>query len=212
MADSSPGWSYHLTPNLILCDREPPAGPDNQVRHLVLRSGDAFPLGHPTTRLCLNLLCDTLAQAPARTCLDVGCGVGVLALAAALLGVDRLVAVDLAPAAVRITRENFRTHEFDHALAVIQGSSDCLSRPFDLVVANLPWEVQQGKVTEFDRLAAPGGRLLLSGFRDNQEASLLASYRTLGWTLSHRHLKPFAHPELPPAYSFTWVAWLLTRP
>jgi len=205
------GWSYRLTPNLILCDREPPLGPEDEVRRLVIHSGDAFPLGHPTTRLCLDLLCDTLAAAPVRTCLDVGCGVGVLSLAAALLGVPRVVAVDIAFPAADITRANARTHGLEAALQVVQGSSDCVHGPFELVAANLPWEVQRDKLPEFVRLAAPGGRLLLSGFRDHQEAPLLASYRTLGWSLAQRHLKPFSHPELPPAYSFTWVAWLLTR-
>jgi hypothetical protein len=65
------------------------------------------------------------------------------------------------------------------------------------------------KVSELNRLAAPGGRLILSGFRDNQEDLLIQRYQGLGWTLARRLIKEFRHPELPPDISFTWVAWWL---
>ena len=94
---------------------------------------------------------------------------------------------------------------------MVQGSTECLKGPFDLVVANLPWEVQMDKVTELDRLAASKGRLILSGFRDNQENLLIESYQRLGWSLDRRLVRDFQHPELPPDISFTWVAWLLGK-
>jgi ribosomal protein L11 methylase PrmA len=65
------------------------------------------------------------------------------------------------------------------------------------------------RVAELARLAAPGGRLILSGFRDRQEKALLESYQGLGWSLTRRLAKDFYHAELPPDLSFTWVAWLL---
>jgi ribosomal protein L11 methylase PrmA len=76
-------------------------------------------------------------------------------------------------------------------------------------VANLPWEIQLDQAAQLHRLAARGGRVLLSGFRDNQEEQLLAHYRSLGWTLSRRLATCFTHPELPPHISFNWAAWLL---
>ena len=94
---------------------------------------------------------------------------------------------------------------------MVQGSTECVKGPFDLVVANLPWEVQMEKVSELDRLAALKGRLILSGFRDNQENPLIERYQGLGWSLDQRVVKDFQHPELPPDISFTWVAWGLTR-
>ena len=95
------------------------------------------------------------------------------------------------------------------AIRVVQGSSDCLKAPFDLVAANLPWEVQLDQVPELHRLAAAGGRLILSGFRDNQESPLLERYQRLGRSVKQRLVKDFQHPELPPDLSFNWVAWLL---
>lgn len=202
---------YRLSPQLVLYPRGDlyEVGPGERV--LLLERGDAFPLGHPTTRLCLELLKEALAAGRVKSLLDVGCGTGVLGLAAAALGAPRVVGVDISLQAARIARENARANNLAGCLQVVQGSTECLKGPFDLVAANLPWEVQMDKVPELDRLAAPGGRLLLSGFRDNQEEPLLENYRNLGRSWERRLIKPFHHPELPPEISFTWVAWLLQR-
>jgi ribosomal protein L11 methyltransferase len=179
---------------------------------LYVKSGEAFPPGHPTTRLCLDVLRETLAATMAQTLLDVGCGAGLLALAAAALGVPRVVGVDISPGAAHVTRENARANGLADSLQVMRGSTECVKGPFDLVAANLPWEVQMEKVSELDRLAASHGRLILSGFRDNQENLLIERYQRLGWSLDQRLVKDFRHPELPPEISFTWVAWLLVSP
>jgi ribosomal protein L11 methyltransferase len=178
---------------------------------LVVRSGGAFPPGHPTTRLCLDLLRKALAAGAVHRLLDVGCGAGVLALAAAALGVPRVVGVDIAPAAARATQENARENGLAVPISAVQGSTECVKACFDLVAANLPWAVQLDKVAELHRLAPPGGRLILSGFRDNQEQPLLQQYLDLGWSLGRRSVKEFHHAELPPDMSFTWAAWLLEK-
>ncbi len=205
------GWFYRLSPHLVLRTRREPEETESRERVLHIKSGEAFPPGHPTTRLCLDLLREALAATPVQTLLDVGCGAGQLGLAAAALGVPRVVGADIALGAVRATRENARENGLAGSLQVVQGSTECVRGPFDLVVANLPWEVQMEKVTELHRLAALKGRLILSGFRDNQENPLLEPYQRLGWSLDQRVVKDFQHPELPPDISFTWVAWGLTR-
>jgi ribosomal protein L11 methyltransferase len=204
------GWSYRLSPRLVLRTRLPERLEAGE-RVLLVQSGEAFPPGHPSTRLCLDLLREALATAPVKRLLDVGCGAGVLSLAAAALGVHRVVAVDLAVGAARATRENARENGLAESILAVQGSTEGLGVPFELVLANLPWEVQMAKVAELDRLAAAGGRLILAGFRDNQEAPLLEGYQRLGWSLKRRLVKDFHHPELPPAISFNWVAWRLGR-
>jgi ribosomal protein L11 methyltransferase len=174
-----------------------------------VQSGGTFPLGHPTTRLCLDLLGPALAAGPASRLLDVGCGAGVLSLAAAALGVPQVVGVDIALQAARITRDNARHNGLAAAISVAQGSTECLKGAFDLVLANLPWEVQLAKVPELQRLTRSGGFLILSGFRDNQEDLLRTRYRRLGRVLRQRAVWSFQHPELPPGLSFNWVAWWL---
>jgi ribosomal protein L11 methylase PrmA len=108
-------------------------------------------------------------------------------------------------------RENARSNGLAGSVRVAQGSTECIKEPFDVVVANLPWEVQRDKVSELDRLTAAGGNLILSGFRDNQETPLLESYQKLGRSLTRRLVWEFSHPELPPDISFNWVAWLINK-
>jgi ribosomal protein L11 methyltransferase len=203
------GWFYRLSPQLVLRTRWELQGTEPWERVLRLRHAEAFPPGHPTTRLCLDVLREVLAAASVRSLLDVGCGAGLLGLAAAALGVPLVVGVDISKGAAQVTRENARENGLAGALKVAQGSTECIKGPFDLVIANLPWEVQMDKVAELDRLAAPQGRLILSGFRDNQEDSLIQGYQRLGWVLARRLIWDFQHPELPPDMSFTWVAWML---
>lgn len=211
MADSQPsGWSYRLSPRLVLRTRLPEQVEAGEQIVLV-QSGEAFPPGHPSTSLCLDLLREALAAGQVERLLDVGCGAGVLSLAAAALGVPRVVAVDLALGAARATRKNARQNGLAESILAVQGSTEGLGGPVDLVLANLPWEVQIDKVAELDRLTAAAGNLILSGFHDNQEAGLLAGYQRLGWSLKQRLVKDFYHPELPPEISFNWVAWGLGR-
>jgi ribosomal protein L11 methyltransferase len=202
---------HRLSPHLaILSLGHSPETEPVEIR-LTMRLGEAFPLTHPTTRLCLDLLREALAAGSVNSLLDVGCGTGVLGLAAAAWGVPLVVGLDIAWRAAEITRENARDNVLAGSLKAVQGSTECVKVRFDLVVANLPWEVQLDKGPEFVRLAAPGGTLILSGFRDNQESLLRENYQNLGWSLHQRRAKDFWHPELPPDLSFTWVAWLLQR-
>jgi len=203
------GWFYRLSPHLVLCTRRQPAATEALAQIIHVKRGEAFPPGHPTSRLCLDLLREALAATSVHSLLDVGCGAGLLSLAAAALRVPRVVGVDISPAAAQITRENARDNGLAGSLQVVRGSTECLKGPFELVIANLPWEVQMDKVSELNRLAASGGRLILSGFRDNQENLLIQSYQSLGWSLRRRIIKYFWHPELPADISFTWVAWWL---
>jgi ribosomal protein L11 methyltransferase len=198
-----------LSPHVVLCSRRQSAATEALGQIIHVRGGDAFPPGHPTTRLSLDLLREALAAVSVHSLLDVGCGAGLLSLAAAALRVPRVVGADIAPAAVHITRENARDNDLAGALQVVRGSTECLKGPFELVIANLPWEVQMDKVSELNRLVASKGRLILSGFRANQEDRLIQGYQKLGWSLRRRLSKEFRHPELPPDISFTWVAWWL---
>ncbi len=212
-ADALPlqGWWYQLTSGIILADREPRGDMESGARVYALDAAGAFPLGHPTTRLCLDLLVSALTVREVARLVEIGCGSGVLCLAAALLGVPRVIGVDLADAAVRATRANARRHALDGAVAVVQGSTECLAGWADLVAANLPAEVLAVKGEELRRLAGQQGRLLLSGFRESDETVLWPPYAQAGWRQTRRAVKYFQHPELPATLNFNWVAWLLSR-
>jgi len=202
---------YRLSSELVLRSRWRPYRPRRGERLLVLAAGSVFPPGHPTTRLCLDLLAETLAAGPTARLLDVGCGSGVLLLAGVAAGARSGVGVDLSRAAVLTTCNNARANGLAGLVHVVRGSTESLRGPFGLMAANLPWTIQIAKVEEFTRLAAPDARLILSGFKDTQEAELRASCQRAGWVVESRRTRDEWVIELPPERSFTWVAWRLRR-
>jgi ribosomal protein L11 methyltransferase len=202
---------YRLSPELVLRSRWRPYRPRPGEQVLVLASGSVFPPGHPTTRLCLELLAETLAAAPGPRLLDLGCGSGVLLLAGVAAGAQAGVGVDISWQAVATTRDNARANGLAAPVQLIRGSTECLRGKFGLMLANLPWSVQMDKTAEFTRLAAPDARLILSGFKDTQEDELRSQYQQAGWVIEHRRTRDESVIEMPPERSFTWVAWRLRR-
>jgi ribosomal protein L11 methyltransferase len=202
---------YRLSPELVLRGRWRPYWPRPGERVLVLTTASVFPPSHTATRLCLDLLPETLAVGPCPHLLDVGCGSGVLLLAGVALGAQSGVGVDISGRAAATTRDNARANGLAAAVQVVRGSTECLRGKFGVMLANLPWDVQMDKVEEFTRLSAPGSRLILSGFKDTQEDDLRARYEQAGWVLEHRRARDEWVIELPPEKSYTWVAWRLRR-
>jgi ribosomal protein L11 methyltransferase len=202
---------YRFSSKLVIRSRWRPYRPRKRERVLVLAAGSVFPPGHPTTRLCLDHLSETLVAGACARLLDVGCGSGVLLLAGVAGGAKFGTGVDLSGAAVAATRDNARGNGLNAQIKVVRGSTEALRGPFDLLLGNLPWTVQIDKVEEFTRLAAPNARLILSGFKDTQEDDLRAGYQRQGWVMDKRLTRDEWVIELPPEKSFTWVAWRLTR-
>ena len=167
---------------------EPPA---EHADRLVLRMdpGSAFGTGsHPTTRLCLEAL---EAQPPeGLRVADLGCGSGVLSLAALALGAERALAADTDSLAERATRDNAQLNGWsEQRLAVRQGSVEVLAdmhagRPSDLLLCNILAPVIEALAPQFTSVLAPGGRGLLSGLLVEQAPRLTRVLEELGWTVT----------------------------
>jgi ribosomal protein L11 methyltransferase len=159
-----------------------PAASDREV--LVIEPGMAFGTGqHATTRACLEAIESAVAGGQVRSALDVGTGSGILALALARLGVERVVALDLDLAVLPLARANLdRNRARD--VALVGGSLAALRAPFDLVVANLLADAIVAGAEATARLVAPRGRLVLSGLLETQTPAVEAAYP--GWTVIER--------------------------
>ena len=146
--------------------------PDPAAINLILDPGMAFGTGsHPTTRLCLEWLCDTLQGGEA--VLDYGCGSGILAIAAAKLGAASVLGVDIDDNALTAACDNAATNGVDLAL---RHSRAPLDETFDCVVANILTNPLCVLAPLLAARVAPGGRIALSGVLETQSEQVIATY------------------------------------
>lgn len=175
-----------------------PEHPDEII--LELDPGMAFGTGtHPTTSLCLRTLEQVLQ--PGTDMIDVGTGSGVLAIAAAKLGANRVLALDLDPVAVSSARENIRLNELESRITVME--SDLLGvlrdnnvaaegrlgvkLPVELVVANILAEIILLFVTDVYEALVSGGTYIASGIYKNKEDDVEQGLLAAGFTISAKH-------------------------
>ncbi len=208
----APGWQdswkaffrpVQVSPRLAVCPSWETWTPqDPEVRVIAMDPGRAFGTGtHETTRLCLRLLDRVLADAvPAAPLLDVGCGSGILSVAAALLGVPRVVAADIDLLAAEATRENADRNGVGSRVLVLCGDLRSVRGTYPIAVANILYQVLLGLAPVLSAKVAPGGTLLLSGMLAPELDSASRVYGTRGFRETGREVQG------------EWGAILLRRP
>ena len=153
---------------------------------ITLDPGMAFGTGlHPTTRSCLTLL-QELGPMPASV-LDVGCGSGILALAALRLGADRAVGMDTDELAVAAARENAARNALADRFEVREGTVP--ARPTErhgLVLANLVAAVLVDLAPRLAAHLAPGGTLLASGIIEPRASEVSGALMAAGLAIGER--------------------------
>ncbi len=182
--DWSERWREFHRP-LVLGDRltvRPPwEPPGDSVLDVVIDPGQAFGTGaHATTRLCLELMLELGTEAG--SFVDVGCGSGVLAIVAAKLGRDPVIALDYDPAAVAATEENARRNDVTLDARLF----DMRRQPVpdaDLVAANVlagplvAWAAHQDPLPS---------RLILSGILTAEADRVATAFAQRGRAVTHR--------------------------
>ncbi|MBR6027632.1 MAG: 50S ribosomal protein L11 methyltransferase [Clostridia bacterium] len=149
---------------------------DAQPGDLIIRMdpGMAFGSGtHETTGLCLELLEEAVHGGRV---IDVGCGSGILAIGAALLGAEQVLAIDIDPDAVRVARENVENNGLADRIDVVHGNLlDSTDAVCDVCVANIIADVIIGFAKPLCAHIVPGGVFICSGIiREREEDVLLA--------------------------------------
>lgn len=154
--------------------------------------GMSFGTGHhATTRMCLEAL-EACVGRPAEIrgprVLDVGTGTGVLAIAAAALGAERVVAIDTDPDACEAATRNLVLNSVSDRIRLSQGGVESLGPelPFDVIVANLDSKGLCALFGDLSPLLHPQGRLVACGILVEEEATVAAAARAARLGVSGR--------------------------
>jgi len=174
-------WRAHFTPRavgrrlLIVPPWDRP--PANGRTVITIEPGRAFGTGHHgTTAGCLEALESAIDRDRPARMIDVGTGSGILAIAAARLGVGGVLAVDDDPDAVACAMANAaRNHVSDRVRCVLADAGGLEEAPVPLVVANLLSAAHRRLAPRYGRALLPGGTLLLGGILDGEEADVTAA-------------------------------------
>jgi ribosomal protein L11 methyltransferase len=149
----------------------------------------AFGTGlHPTTRLCLAAI-EEVADDGAlagKSVLDVGCGSGILAIAAALLGAESVIGVDTDPIAVDATHANAALNGLSVVVTARRGSIPTSDEPYDVVLANLIATLLVDLSSELRQSVVNGGRLIASGIFVDREGEVQSAFGQVGLRVLQR--------------------------
>jgi ribosomal protein L11 methyltransferase len=151
-------------------------------RTLIVDPGRAFGTGtHESTRLCLAALEKLAAAERLGRVLDVGCGAGILGIAALRLGASLAVSVDLDPEAMTAAAQHARLNRVE--LRLVQGDGcRAFHRPFDVVVANIAAGPILARREELSAVVVADGSLVLSGLLASDLPEILAAFAGMGAT------------------------------
>ncbi|MDX2272554.1 MAG: 50S ribosomal protein L11 methyltransferase [Cyanobacteriota bacterium] len=192
--DWSSSWKAHWHPqeigdHLLICPAwlEPPPHPN---RHLLwINPGMAFGTGtHPTTQLCMEALEMRLdnwgEEKTPITVADIGCGSGILAVAAALLGANKVYAVDTDPLAVEASLYNRDHNHLTDKIEVFQGSLEHVPEMVDGLVCNILADTILDMIPEFKLVVKENGWLILSGILVEQAKFVAETLEANDWVVA----------------------------
>lgn len=178
-------WKEHFKPYVIadgIVVRPPWEAYDAKhgERVLELEPGRAFGTGlHETTRLVARALAAHAMELEGSLVLDVGCGSGILALIALVLGAGRAVAIDVDHEAIEVTRDNAARNGLSERVEASTKDLEKVDVVAPVVVANIEARVLIPMASELVRRVSPGGLLLLSGILVPQKNDVRAAYPSM---------------------------------
>lgn len=183
--------------------RKPKTGEDA----LILKTSRSFPPAHPSTKAALTVLHSLEIKKGSRI-LDIGCGSGVLGLAAALKNGAATLGCDISFAAVNASRQNAMLNRMENRFHLFQGSVEAVSGNFDVILANLHSTIQTEMFDHYRRLLPSKGNLLvIAGFYDVQAEEIKKEITRRGFDLLESAQVHAWAAAIPPDGSYTWAGF-----
>jgi ribosomal protein L11 methyltransferase len=157
---------------------------------LTLNPGPAFGTGtHPSTHLCLLMLLQYAAQYQGSRLLDVGCGSGILSLAALRLGWQCAVGVDIDAQAITVATHNAGLNGLQDRAQFLHGSWQSATGAFPCIIANVYLGPLVEMLPPLTRYLNPGGTIVLSGLLASQEATMRTVIQNTGLAVQARRVE-----------------------
>ena len=193
-ADWENNWKQYYKPmeigeRLIVVPEWESAKTDGRIA-LILNPGLTFGTGsHATTRLCLTALERHVAQG--QRVLDLGCGSGILSIAALLLGAEHAFACDIDEKCVDVAYENAALNGIGRDKYTVRWGDVLSDRQlqkemggqYDIIVANIVSDVIIGLASQVRPFLKEGGLFLTSGIIDTRAAEVAQKLREAGWEI-----------------------------
>ena len=168
--------------------QSPPAG----SWPLQIDAATAFGSGeHPTTAGCLGAIERIFKRKKFPHALDMGTGSGILAVGAIRAGRGKVIAIDIDPESIRVTRNHARANRLEKHVQLQAGPgyrTPLVGRkaPYDLILCNILARPLRQMAPQAARMIKPGGTIVLAGLLHSQAPGVISSYRTQGFHLIKR--------------------------
>ena len=207
-ADWSEGWKKYFKPirvtkNIIIkptWERYNPVGHDIVIE---MDPGMAFGTGqHASTRMCLEAIEEILLHAKSeekKHVLDVGSGTGILGIAAAKLGANAVVCIDIDKLATEIAMENIKLNHMEDRVVSINKDVAALNETFNLIVANLTAKALIKLRSHIISLVESNGYLIISGIIEQNREDIESHFCT----------EPFSHRRT--LQDKEWLCYVLKK-
>ncbi len=193
MEEWANNWKKYFKPlktgeKLVICPTWETLDEPTQRKILRIDPGMAFGTGgHNTTRLCLETMEKYIDNSS--EVLDIGCGSGILSIAALLLGAKRTVGVDIDALAVKTAKENGALNGFcEPTYSILQGNlTEKVQGVFSVVVANIVADVIIKFCEDVSAFIDKDGVFITSGIIDTREEDVKQAFARFGFEIIERH-------------------------
>lgn len=164
----------HVTDRIVVKPEWEEYSPQEGEIVIEIDPGMAFGTGtHETTSMCINQIEKNLKSGD--TVIDIGCGSGILSMAAVLLGAQRATGVDLDPVAVRVALENVELNNLQDKIEILHGNlTDVIEEKADIVVANIMADIILILLEDVRAFIKDDGLFISSGIIQEKRAAVEA--------------------------------------